>query len=818
MKEKTLKITGMTCASCSAAVERAISQLPGTSGVNVNIATNKATFKYDEDKISISEITDAIISFGYGVETGSETTLKITGMTCASCSAAVEKAINQLSGTSDVNVNIATNKATFKYDAQVVSLSEIKKAITSLGYGVETQKKDASIDESSANELKKMKRRLIVSIVFAIPLLYIAMGHMIKLPIPKFMDPMNAPLTFALIQLILTIPVLIAGRAFFTKGFRAFIKRSPSMDTLVALGTGSSFLYGIYAIVKIYLGDHSFAQMLYFESAAVVITLVMLGKYLESLGKSKTSESIKKLMSLRPDTATVIRDEQEVIIPVDDVLVGEEILVKPGGAIPLDGVVTFGNTSIDESMLTGESMPVEKHSGSVVTGGSINFEGAIRFKVTKVGEDTALSKIIKLIEDAQGRKAPIARMADIVSKYFVPAVLVIAFLSAFIWFLTGRYSAVHPEVDFNFILNIFVSVLVIACPCALGLATPAAIMAGTGKGAELGILFKSGEALEVTHSIDTVVLDKTGTITKGKPSLTDIKVYGNLSESEFISVLASAEQSSEHPVAGAILEYAENEKIKLLATESFKAIPGRGIDAKVLKNEVLAGNIGLMDSNNIDTALSHEDVLKFSSSGKTILYVALNGKLEGIIAVADTIRPSSKEAINKLKAMGLNIYMITGDNKDTTNAIASEAGIDNILAEVLPDEKAAEITKLQAQGLKVAMVGDGINDAPALVAGDVGIAIGSGTDVAIESADVVLMGSDLNEIYNAIKLSKATMRNIRQNLFWSFIYNIAGIPFAAGLVYALGGPLITPVFAGAAMAFSSVSVVTNALRLRRFKV
>jgi Cu+-exporting ATPase len=558
----------------------------------------------------------------------------------------------------------------------------------------------------------------------------------------------------------------------------------------------------------IYLGDFGFAQHLYFESAAVVITLVMVGKYLEAVSKSKTSEAIKKLMNLRPQTAVIIKDGVELTVSLDEVSVGDVVYVRPGAAIPVDGTVQDGASSVDESMLTGESLPVEKQPGSPVTGGSINGEGLLRFTVTRVGEDTALSKIIHLVEEAQGRKAPIAKLADVISGYFVPAVIGIAVVSAAIWALAGQ--------DFDFVLNIFVTVLVIACPCALGLATPTAIMVGTGKGAELGVLIKGGEALETTHSIDAVVLDKTGTITQGKPELTDIIRYTQDDEASVLLLTASAERGSEHPIARAIVSAAQMRDLPLDEPEQFRAIPGRGIEASVQGRRVLAGSAKLLTEHNIDISRSTGDAVALSGAGRTLMYIAVDGVLTALMAAADAPKATSRHAVAQLKSLGLDVYMLTGDNASTAHAVAKSVGIDHILSDVLPDGKAQEVQKLQAQGKRVAMVGDGINDAPALVQADVGMAIGTGTDVAVESADIVLMRGDLTAVSAAIALSRATIRNIRQNLFWAFAYNVVGIPFAAGLFYAFGGPLLTPMFAGAAMALSSVSVVTNALRLKRF--
>ena len=819
MTDKTYTVTGMTCASCAAHAQKATAKLPGVIKSDVNIATEKLTVQYDETKIGFEDIKKAVEDAGYGLLEEQKTKkidLMVEGMTCAACSAAVERSVKKLAGVMNASVNLATNKAAVEYDPAKVKLSEIKAAIAKAGYTPKEIEGEAVRDlerEQRQRVLKNMRTRLILAIVFSAPILYIAMSHMftaLKLPIPYFMGAHDFPLVFAIVQLGLTIPVMFAGSKFFRVGLKTLFKGAPNMDTLVAIGTGSAFLYGIYATVMIYLGDFAFAQSLYFESAAVVITLVMLGKYMEAVSKGKTSEAIKKLMGLKPKTAIIMKDGAELEVPLDEVVVGDIVLVRPGTSVPVDGVVTDGVSSVDESMLTGESLPVEKQPESHVTGGSINGEGLIKFRVTRVGEDTALSKIIKLVEEAQGKKAPIAKLADIISGYFVPAVLLIAFLAAIIWMLAGK--------DFNFVLNVFVTVLVIACPCALGLATPTAIMVGTGKGAELGILIKGGEALETTHKINAVVFDKTGTITEGKPVLTDIKNYGELDETKALLLSASAERGSEHPIARAIVEGAQARGLTLVEPDDFKAVPGRGIDAGVNGKRVLAGNIKLMQENGIDTSEAQEDAKVLSQSGRTLMYIAVDGKLQALMAAADTVKPSSKAAVAKLKSLGVKVYMITGDNKNTAQAIAKEVQIDNVLADVLPQDKANEVKKLQEAGHKVAMVGDGINDAPALVQSDVGMAIGTGTDVAVESADVVLMRGDLNEVSVAIALSRATIRNIRQNLFWAFIYNLAGIPLAAGVLFAFGGPLLNPIFAGGAMALSSVSVVTNALRLKRFKI
>ncbi len=819
MKESRYTVTGMTCASCSAHVQRAASKVPGVTNAEVNLATETLSVQYDESKADFGAFQQAVEQAGYGLvapQTGKHAELGVDGMTCASCSAAVERTLKKLDGVTEASVNLATNRASFVYDPAEVKLQQVRDAITKAGYvPLDLASEDTrDLDrERRERALLVMRVRLIIAAVFAAPILYIAMAHMfpsLGVPLPAFMNPHTFPLVFALVQLLLTIPVLIAGGKFFQVGMKTLFKGAPNMDTLVAIGTGSAFLYGVYATVLIYLGDLGFAQHLYFESASVVITLVMLGKYLEAASKSKTSEAIQKLLALKPKTATILKDGAELEVSLDEVTVGDLVLVRPGSAIPVDGIVQDGASSVDESMLTGESLPVEKQPGLFVTGGSINGEGMLRFTVTKVGEDTALSKIIHLVEEAQGRKAPIAKLADVISGYFVPAVLGVAVLAAVIWALVGK--------DFNFVLNIFVTVLVIACPCALGLATPTAIMVGTGKGAELGVLIKGGEALETTHRVDTIVLDKTGTITQGKPELTDIRLYTQESESELLALSASAERGSEHPIARAIVEAAEQRNLALVSPETFRAVAGRGIDAVVSGKRVLAGNAKLMQESSVDVSRSEADAQAFAGAGKTLMYIAVDGSLAALMAAADAVRPTSKRAIERLKALGLEVYMLTGDNASTAHAVASSVGIEHVLSDVLPDGKANAVQQLQSQGKRVAMVGDGINDAPALVQADVGMAIGTGTDVAVESADVVLMRGDLSAVVSAVALSRATIRNIRQNLFWAFAYNVVGIPFAAGLFYAFGGPLLTPVFAGAAMALSSVSVVTNALRLKRFRV
>ena len=740
-------------------------------------------------------------------------TIKINGMTCAACASRIEKVVGRIDGVQEINVNFATERLSVDIDPAKTNMEAVGAAVRKAGYDYETIKKTA-VDEDKIKkekEISTMYKKLVVAMAFALPLLYIAMGPMLPLgglPIPEIINPDTNPLNFALTQLVLLIPILIAGNRFYKVGFRAIKLLSPNMDSLVAIGTSAAVIYSLYSTYMIAQGDHMAAHNLYYESAGVIIALVMFGKYLEAVSKGKTGDAIKKLMGLAPKTAIVIKDNQEIEIPIEEVLPGDHIVVKPGGKIPVDGIVVSGNTSIDESMLTGESMPVSKKEGDGVFAATINTTGVIQFKATKVGSDTALAQIIKLVEDAQGSKAPIAQMADVVSGIFVPVVVIIATLSLIGWMLAG-YS-------FAFAIKTFISVLVIACPCAFGLATPTAIMVGTGKGAENGILIKGGEALETTHKIQTIIFDKTGTITEGKPEVTDV-IAASMEEDRLLQLTASAEKSSEHPLGEAIVKGAADKNIELLPVTEFDSITGQGIRVKVDDMELLAGNLRLMEANKIDISHLQADADRLAGEGKTPMYIAIDQRAEGIIAVADVVKKSSKAAIKKLQDMGIEVAMITGDNKRTAEAIGKQVGISRILSEVMPQDKADEVKKIQAEGKSVAMVGDGINDAPALAQADVGIAIGSGTDVAIESADIVLMHSDLMDVPTAIQLSKATIRNIKQNLFWAFAYNTAGIPLAAGLLYIFGGPLLNPMFAAAAMSLSSVSVVTNALRLKYFK-
>jgi len=819
MDNQVLSIRGMTCAACAQRIEKTVRKLSGIGQATVNLASEKLFVEYDAGTVPLTAIKEAVAKIGYEVVEKTavgNATIPIGGMTCAACAQRVEKAVKKLEGVTGVSVNFATEKATVAYDPQKVRLSAIREAVEKAGYkALQISKTDAADEDRKRKEkeINVLRTKFIVAALFSVPLLYIAMVPMIRfvrLPFPAGLDPMQFSLIYALAEMILVIPVIGVGYKFYTVGFKSLWRRSPNMDSLIAIGTTAAVLYSIYNTWRIASGDFKAVEHLYFETAGVIITLILLGKTLEAVSKGRTSEAIKKLMGLAPKTAIIMQGGAEREIPIDEVEIGDIIVVKPGAKIPVDGTVTQGHTAIDESMLTGESMPVDKKDGDPVYTASLNTTGTIRFKAEKIGSDTALAQIIRLVEDAQGSKAPIAQMADIVSGYFVPVVCVIALIAGIAWYFgTGG--------DLAFALTIFIAVLVIACPCALGLATPTAIMVGTGKGAENGILIKGGEALETAHKISTIIFDKTGTITEGKPTVTDVLAIDGIGKEYLLQVTASAEKGSEHPLAQAIVHGAEDMGLELFDVENFESLTGRGIEAKIGGKAVLAGNRKLMDERGISLAGLENESDRLAEEGKTPMYVALDGELSGVVAVADVVKQSSRAAIESLHRIGIEVAMITGDNKKTAAAIARQVGIDRVLAEVLPQDKSNEVRKLQTEGRKVAMVGDGINDAPALAQADIGIAIGSGTDVAMESADIVLMRSDLMDVPTAIQLSKRTIRNIKQNLFWAFGYNIIGIPVAAGVLYLFGGPLLNPIFAAAAMSLSSVSVLTNALRLKRFK-
>ena len=817
MKTKILPIEGMTCAACSTAVERAVRKLPGITEANVNLTAENLHLSYDESQVSLDSVVRAVDDAGYkAVIPSQHAQLDIQGMTCASCSATVERVVGKLPGVQNANVNLSAETLTLDYDPAEISLQQVVGAVADAGYQAILPVESTIEDElerkkaQKAKRLQNMKLRFIISAVLTVPLLILSMGPMLGLRLPAFFDPDVNPLNNALAQLLLTTPVVIMGWTYYYHGFRNLVKLHPNMDSLIAIGTGSAYLYSLYALWHITQGNAHFAHSLYFESAAVVLTLITLGKFMESRATGKTSEAIQKLIALSPKQARVIRGGKEVEIDASQVLVGDEVVVRPGESFPVDGVLISGSTSVDESMLTGESLPVEKTVGDNVTGASMNINGAVHFKATRVGKDTALAQIIRLVEDAQGSKAPIAKLADKISGIFVPIVMGLGILAALGWLLIGKESV-------EFSLTIFVAVMVIACPCALGLATPTALTVGMGKGAEHGVLIKNGDALENAQRVDMVLLDKTGTITEGKPAVTDVLPLAGQSEQELLALAGAAEKGSEHPLGKAILRAAEEKNLSLPEVSGFKSLPGLGVLVDFEGKALRIGNQKMIE----ETLTLGEEEQKLASElandGKTPMFAALGDSLIGIIAVADTVKPDSKEAIQKLHAMGIKVAMVTGDNRRTADAIGRMMNVDQVFSEVLPDQKAGIVNQLKSQGKFVAMVGDGINDAPALATAEVGIAIGTGTDVAIASADIVLMRSTLMDVPVAIDLSKKTLRNIKQNLFWAFAYNVIGIPIAMGVLHLFGGPLLNPMIAGAAMSLSSVSVVTNALRLRGYQ-
>nr|WP_320026507.1 heavy metal translocating P-type ATPase [uncultured Acetobacterium sp.] len=754
-----------------------------------------------------------------------KTQFSISGMTCTACASAIERKVNQINGVESAVINFTTENLLVIYDAELVSLQLIVETIEALGYGATpilndpTQKiAKPSKETGYQSQINALRNRLILSIIFTLPILYLAMGPMLGFPIPAFLAGEQNILINALTQMFLTLPVIYLCRHFYTNGFRALLKRIPNMDSLVAVGTSASFLYGVVVLFILAYGFsydqmeliHHYAHELYFESTTVILVLITLGKFFETKAKGKTSQAIEKLIALVPENARVLRNGVEVEIHVDEVKIDDLVIIRPGERIPVDGIILNGHSSVDESLLTGESLPVEKSKDNHVISGSMNKTGSFEFKATKIGQDTTLSKIIQLVEEAQSSKAPIARIADEISRYFVPVVMGISVLTFVVWMLLGF--------GLSFALSAAISVLVISCPCALGLATPTAIMVGTGKGAEKGILFKNGPALEILGKSNTIVFDKTGTLTVGSPSITDIILYDStLDQNDLLKMTASLEKKSEHPLSEAIVKKADESALDLDEVTHFEALSGLGISGEIKDKEILIGNIKLMEKNRIGVEHIMTDYLRLSDLGKTPLLIAWDQAVKGIIAVADTIKENSNLAVAQLKAMGINVYMLTGDNERTAAAIGKMVNIDNVVANVLPHEKSTMIKNLQSQGHQVIMVGDGINDAPALAQSDVGIAIGNGTDVAIESADVVLMQNDLMNIVSAIQLSKATLRNIKQNLFWAFIYNVIGIPLAAGILYIPFGLKLNPMFAAGAMSLSSVSVVLNALSLKTFK-
>ncbi|MGS2746887.1 heavy metal translocating P-type ATPase [Bacillus zanthoxyli] len=800
-KEANLQISGMTCAACANRIEKGLKKVEGVHDANVNFALEKTKIMYDPTKTTPQHFKEKVESLGYGI-LSDKAEFTVSGMTCAACANRVEKRLNKLDGVNKATVNFALESATVDFNPDEVSVNEMKSTITKLGYKLEVKsdERDGSTDHR-LQEIKRQKKKFIISFILSFPLLWAMVSHFSFTSFIYLPDMLMNPW----VQLALATPVqFIIGGQFYIGAYKALRNKSANMDVLVALGTSAAYFYSVYLSIQS-IGSSEHMTDLYFETSAVLITLIILGKLFEAKAKGRSSEAIKKLMGLQAKTATVVRDGTEMKILIEEVVAGDIVYVKPGEKIPVDGEIVEGKSAIDESMLTGESIPVDKTIGDVVIGSTINKNGFLKVKATKVGRDTALAQIIKVVEEAQGSKAPIQRVADQISGIFVPVVVVIAIITFAVWMIF-----VTPG-DFGGALEKMIAVLVIACPCALGLATPTSIMAGSGRSAEYGILFKGGEHLEATHRLDTVILDKTGTVTNGKPVLTDIIVADGFHEEEILRLVGAAEKNSEHPLAEAIVEGIKEKKIDIPSSETFEAIPGFGIESIVEGKQLLIGTRRLMTKFNIDIEEVSKSMEELEREGKTAMLIAIDKEYAGIVAVADTVKDTSKAAIARLKKMGLDVVMITGDNTQTAQAIAGQVGIDHVIAEVLPEGKAEEVKKLQAQGKKVAMVGDGINDAPALATADIGMAIGTGTDVAMEAADITLIRGDLNSIADAIFMSKMTIRNIKQNLFWALAYNGLGIPIAA-----LG--FLAPWVAGAAMAFSSVSVVLNALRLQRVKL
>lgn len=811
-QEKTYHVEGMTCAACAAGVERILNKLDEVDNAQVNLVMNQVTICTDSEQ-SLSLYNEKLSKAGFHLEELKENDtaheksadLSIGGMHCAACSAAIERSVSQLEGVSLIEVNLLTNSAHVEYDAKKIKLAEIIQRIEKSGF-------QAVLKEKAKQPIEKEKHnyQIYITLILAMILLYIGMSHMlgnITLPLPDFIHYDTHPFSFAFIQFVLATAILVLGRRFFTRGMKALFHGAANMDTLVAVGTGSAYIYSLYSLYMIGQGDLHSVHRLYFESAGVVVALVMFGKHLEAKSKAKTTDAIAALMSLQAPYALLWKNGQEIAVALDEIALDDELIVKPGDHIPLDGFVLEGSGAVDESMLTGESIPIDKTVGDTLIGGTMNLDGRLRMKVTALPQDTMLAKIITMVENAQGKKAPIARIADRISAVFVPAVMVIALLAALVWYLYQQ--------DIAFSLTVFVSVLVIACPCALGLATPTAIMVGTGRSAQLGVLMKSSEALEQAAHIDTIVFDKTGTLTKGKLTVTDIDT--STAQQELLAYCAAVETGSKHPVANAIIAEAERQKVSKLTAQDLITYNGLGMSGVIGDKKLFIGNRALMQQQALSVNDYEEKEKQYSKEGKTVVWVGDEKQVMGIIALADEIKADSKQVVTELKQQGIDAVMITGDHAITAQAIAKKAGIEHVIAQVLPDGKAKEIERLQQQGKKVAMVGDGINDAVALTQSDIGIAIGSGSDVAVESADVVLVKDSLQDVLTCFRISKAVIRNIKQNLFWAFFYNSLGIPVAAGLLYCFGGPLLSPVFAGAAMAFSSVSVVTNALRLRKLK-
>ena len=815
-------VQGLSCASCAHAVEVALQAVTGVKSAQVNLATEKVSLE-TEGSVSPLDLQAAVQAAGYDLVLPQVTqNFALTGMSCASCAANIESAVGSLPEVSAASVNLATEVLSVTYQLGAINEEIICQTVAEAGYQAQVlvdqagasqaqiQQEADQAAQAKASHQAALWRRFWLSAIFALPLLCLAMAEMVGLTLPTWLSHRGGGQLFVGLQLALTLPILWLGRSFFLNGFKHLVKGHPNMDSLVALGTSAAVAYSLYSSIQVWLGDHHAAMSLYYESAGVILTLVTLGKYFEARSKGQTSAAIQALIKLAPQEAQVLREGQEVTLPLDQVQVGDLVRVRPGQKIPVDGRVVEGQSWVDESMLTGESLPVAKKVGDQVVGASLNQQGSLIVETNKVGQDTTLAQIIHLVQAAQGSKAPIAQLADRVSAVFVPVVMTLALVAGLAWYLIGGQS-------WAFALTISIAVLVIACPCALGLATPTAIMVGTGKGAEQGILIKSGTALEMAHQVDAVVLDKTGTLTQGQPQVTDVLPLTGWTPDQLLALAAAAEVNSEHPLGQAIVAGARERELALPEVTDFQSLTGSGIQVRLDQATYYLGNRRLMQEQGLDLGQAEEQAAALAAGGKTPIYVANEHELLGLIAVADPLKETSPEAVRRLKAMGLQVIMLTGDNAKTAQALAAEAGIDQVISDVLPADKAQVVADLQAKGLKVAMVGDGINDAPALAQADVGLAIGRGTDVAIESADMVLMGSDLTSVATAIKLSQATIRNIKENLFWAFAYNVLGIPVAMGVLHLFGGPLLNPMLAGAAMSFSSVSVIVNALRLRRFK-
>ena len=815
-------IQGLSCASCAHAVEVALQAVAGVQSAHVNLATEKVVVEADAEVCPLV-MQAAVQAAGYNLVLPLVTqNFAVSGLSCASCAANLEAAVGRLAGLGSAVVNFATQVLTVTYPLGAIDVEQISQAVEAAGYHAQLLTDQASASQAQiqqeadqaaqakASHQAALWRRFWLSAIFALPLLCLAMAEMVGLTLPTWLSHRGGGQLFVSLQLALTLPILWLGRSFFLNGFKHLVKGHPNMDSLVALGTSAAVAYSLYSSIQVWLGNHHAAMSLYYESAGVILTLVTLGKYFEARSKGQTSAAIQALIKLAPQEAQVLREGQEVTLPLDQVQVGDLVRVRPGQKIPVDGRVVEGQSWVDESMLTGESLPVAKKVGDQVVGASLNQQGSLIVETNKVGQDTTLAQIIHLVQAAQGSKAPIAQLADRVSAVFVPVVMTLALVAGLAWYLIGGQS-------WAFALTISIAVLVIACPCALGLATPTAIMVGTGKGAEKGILIKSGTALEMAHQVDAVVLDKTGTLTQGQPQVTDVLPLTGWTPDQLLALAAAAEVNSEHPLGQAIVAGARERELALPEVTNFQSLTGYGIRVLNGKNFYFLGNKRMMQETGLDLSLAEELAATLAAAGKTPIYVGNREEIIGLIAVADPLKATSPEAVRRLKAMGLQVIMLTGDNAKTAQALAAEAGIDQVISDVLPADKAQVVADLQAKGLKVAMVGDGINDAPALAQADVGLAIGRGTDVAIESADMVLMGSDLTSVATAIKLSQATIRNIKENLFWAFAYNVLGIPVAMGVLHLFGGPLLNPMLAGAAMSFSSVSVILNALRLRRFK-